>query len=91
MTRLGPKLSNNALESTKELAEEQKTRRAAQARISEIEEGLKSAFTESKALKASKKKDVTKLKKLAAEHQEAASLAKAAKEELQRCLLKTST
>lgn len=72
------------LESTKELAEEQKTRRDAQARFSEIEEDLKSVFTESEALKASKKKDVAKLKKLAAEHQEASSLAKAAKEELQR-------
>jgi hypothetical protein len=41
-----------SLQGTKELAEEQKTRQAAQARISKVEDDLKSVFTECDALKA---------------------------------------
>lgn len=51
------------LQGAKELAEEQKTRQAAQAWISEVEDDLKSMFTECDALKASKDKDAIELKK----------------------------
>ena len=62
-----------AQKSAEALVEEQKTRLAAQSRIFEVEEDLKLIVTECGALKASKEKDASELKKLAVEHQEAAS------------------
>ena len=62
-----------ALKGAEELAEEQKARQAAQTRISEVEEDLKSVVTKHDTLKSSKEKDTTKLKKLVMGHQEAAS------------------
>ena len=72
------------LKSAEELAEEQYTRQAAQSRISEVEEDLKSVVTEHDALKTSKEKDAAELKKLSLERQEAASRANVAKEEFRQ-------
>lgn len=73
-----------ALQSAKELAEEQKTRRAAQARISKVEEDLKSVYTERDALKVNLEKNASELKKSSADYLEAVTQARAAKEELRQ-------
>ena len=62
-----------AQKSAEALAEEQKTRQAAQFGISEVEEDSEFIVTERGALKAFQEKDASELKKLAVEHQEAAS------------------
>lgn len=77
-------LKASAQEHAKLLAEEQKTHKAAQARITEVEGDLLAIGTERDTLKTAQEKDATELKKIARERQEAVSRANAVKDELQQ-------
>lgn len=69
---------------TPRLQRSKKTRQAAHARITKVEENLLTDAKERDALKTSKEKDAAELKKLAQERQEATSRANVAKEELRQ-------
>lgn len=75
-------LKASAQKSAELLAEEQKTREAAQARVADVEGDLSAIVTKRDALKVAQGKDAAELKRLDRERQEAASRVDAAKEEL---------
>lgn len=77
-------LKASAQENVRLLAEEQKTHKAAQARITEVEGDLLALVTERETLKTAQEKDAAELTKLAWERQEAVSRANAAKDKLQQ-------